>query len=202
MGFIRKHDQPKGQITDINEYRGRKAAAQRDAAHNPSPDYRVKDIHPLEAHYQSQVDLPKQGMKRPSAASRPTTKSIQNFKVFVSEATTVPMDWMAKKLGLLDEDKTLFTNEPFGAWTGRPEEHDIEHLRNQKENWQHNPRSDEYHRNDTGPNTEALKGRLKGKKGGSGKPPKPPKKPPTGKDPYPEKDPYWHKGDDDDYPAA
>jgi hypothetical protein len=110
--------------------------------------------------------------------------------MFVSESSTATMDWMAKKLGLLGEDKTLFTDEPFGAWTG------------QKENWQHNPRSNEYHRKDTGPNTEALKGRLKGKKGGAGKPPKPPKKPPTFKDPYPEKDPYWHKGDDDDYPAA
>lgn len=177
MGFIRKHDQPKGQITDINEYRGRKAAAARDAAHNPSPDYRVKDVHPLEAHYQSQVDLPKLGMKRPSAASRFTTMSM------------ITMDYLAKKMKLLDENETLFTDEPF------------------KENWQHNPRSDEYHRNDTGPNTEAMKKRLKGKKDGSGKPPKPPKKPPTRnnsypEDSYPEKDPYWHNGNDDGYPAS
>lgn len=100
MGFIRKHDQPKGQITDINEYRGRKAAAARDEAHNPSPDYRVKDVHPLEAHYQSQVDLPKLGMKRPGIASRFTTMSMR------------AMDSLGKKMGVISEDESLYQDAP------------------------------------------------------------------------------------------
>lgn len=100
MGFIRKHDQPKGQITDINEYRGRKAAAARDEAHNPSPDYRVKDVHPLEAHYQSQVDLPKLGMKRPGIASRFTTMSMRT------------MDSLGKKMGVISEDESLYQDVP------------------------------------------------------------------------------------------
>lgn len=100
MGFIRKHDQPKGQIVDINEYRGRKASAPKDEAHSESPDYKVRDIHPLEAHYQSQVDLPKLGMKRPSADSRFTTMSMRT------------MDHIGKKMGIIGQDESLFQDEP------------------------------------------------------------------------------------------
>lgn len=100
MGFIRKHDQPKGQITDINEYRGRKSAAARDAAHSESPDYKVKDVHPLEAHYQSQVDLPKLGMKRPGSPGRFTTMSMRT------------MDYLGKKMGVIDEDESLYQDKP------------------------------------------------------------------------------------------
>lgn len=100
MGFIRKHDQPKGSITDINEYRGRKASAARDAAHSESPDYKVKDIHPLEAHYQSQVDLPKLGIKRPGTVGRFTSYAMRT------------MDHIGKKMGVIGQDESLYQDEP------------------------------------------------------------------------------------------
>lgn len=102
MGFIRKHDEPKGQIIDINEYRGRKKRAQIDASHNPSPSY--KSIDPLEEHYQSQVNYPKMGVRRPGLGARFTAYSGRI------------MDYAARKLELIKPGESLFDPLPEGHW--------------------------------------------------------------------------------------
>lgn len=73
MPRIRKHLAP---IVDLNEYKGRKKRQMIDAAHSPSPDYKMRDpeIFDQDAYSDGVSEdtdpTPAKGMKRPGMVKR------------------------------------------------------------------------------------------------------------------------------------